>query len=61
MDYEIQNEVDYIVEDVANFQYSRESGVNKVKQAVKSVGKTDSKTIREAVKYYEQQCDARGI
>lgn len=61
MDYEIQCEVDYIVDEVENFQYSREDGQEKVKQAVKAVGQGNKKTIMQAIKYYERQCDNRGL
>ena len=62
MDYEIQSEVDYIIEQVANFQFSRESGANKVRQAIKSIGRgADRKALMEALNYYENQCDRKGL
>lgn len=62
MDYEIQREVDYIVDEVVNFRYSRETGANKVKQAIRSLGRGgENKTVRDAMRYYEQQCDSRNL
>ena len=62
MDYEVRQEVDYIVSEVAEHLYGRETGVRKVREAIKAIGRgSERSTIVEAIKYFEEQCDRKNI
>lgn len=61
MNYEIEKEIEEIVEEVANFLYSVEDGVQKLKRFLSNCGYKDKRTLNAALRQYERVCRSRGV
>ena len=61
MNYEIEREIEEIVDEVANFLYSVEDGAHKLKRFLSNCGYKDKRTLVSAIKAYEKACRNRGL
>lgn len=62
MEREIQQEIDGIVNEVVELRYRRDEGEDRVERAMRAAGLGgDYEAMKEGLRYYEQQCDSKGL